>query len=53
MSWIVKRKTTVKEDKAYCLLGIFEAFMPLIFGEGETTHTVGLERQSTGHWNGS
>ena len=35
MSWVVNRKTTIKEDKAYCLLGIFGVFMPLIYGEGE------------------
>ncbi|KAK0615115.1 heterokaryon incompatibility protein-domain-containing protein [Bombardia bombarda] len=29
-----KRKTTRPEDKAYCLLGIFEVSMPLIYGEG-------------------
>jgi hypothetical protein len=35
MSWAEKRQTTIKEDKAYCLLGIFEIFLPLIYGEGE------------------
>jgi hypothetical protein len=35
MSWAANRKTTIKEDKIYCLLGIFEVFMPLIYGEGE------------------
>jgi hypothetical protein len=35
MSWAARRKTTMKEDKAYCLLGIFGVFMPLIYGEGE------------------
>jgi hypothetical protein len=25
----------VKEDKVYCLFGIFDVFMPLIYGEGE------------------
>lgn len=35
MSWVVGRRTTVKEDKAYCLLGIFDVFLPLIYGEGE------------------
>jgi len=34
MSWIEKRETTREEDKAYSLLGIFEVFMPLIYGEG-------------------
>lgn len=33
--WAAARQTTVKEDKAYCLLGIFDIFLPLIYGEGE------------------
>jgi tetratricopeptide (TPR) repeat protein len=35
MVWAEKRVTTVKEDKVYCLLGIFGVFMPLIYGERE------------------
>ena len=35
MSWAAKRMTTIPEDKAYCLFGIFGVFMPLIYGEGE------------------
>jgi hypothetical protein len=34
MSWTAKRETTVEEDQAYCLLGIFEVYLPLIYGEG-------------------
>ncbi|KAN0072316.1 hypothetical protein V8E54_009245 [Elaphomyces granulatus] len=34
MSWAEKRETTRKEDKAYSLLGIFNIYMPLIYGEG-------------------
>ncbi|EPE34213.1 hypothetical protein GLAREA_07226 [Glarea lozoyensis ATCC 20868] len=34
MSWASKRETTRPEDEAYCLLGIFELSMPLIYGEG-------------------
>ena len=33
--WAAKRDTKRKEDKAYCLLGIFDVFIPLIYGEGE------------------
>ena len=33
MSWAAKRKTTREEDGAYSLLGIFDIFMPLIYGE--------------------
>lgn len=35
MSWASKRKTTREEDIAYCLLGLFNVNMPLLYGEGE------------------
>ncbi|KAI0853380.1 HET-domain-containing protein [Daldinia vernicosa] len=35
MRWAAKRKTTRPEDIAYCLLGIFEINMPLLYGEGD------------------
>ncbi|OAP64688.1 hypothetical protein AYL99_00660 [Fonsecaea erecta] len=35
IQWAAKRNTKKKEDKAYCLLGIFGIFMPLIYGEGD------------------
>lgn len=34
MSWAANRKTERTEDLAYCLLGIFDVNMPLIYGEG-------------------
>jgi hypothetical protein len=33
MSWSADRKTTRVEDLAYCLLGIFDVNMPLLYGE--------------------
>ncbi|KIW16082.1 hypothetical protein PV08_06133 [Exophiala spinifera] len=33
LRWAAKRHTKLKEDKAYCLLGIFNVFLPLIYGE--------------------
>jgi hypothetical protein len=33
--WAEKRQTTKEEDKAYCLLGIFDVFLPLLYGEGQ------------------
>ena len=33
MRWAEKRTTKRKEDKAYCLLGIFNVFMSLRYGE--------------------
>jgi hypothetical protein len=35
MSWASHRRTTRKEDMAYCLLGLFNINMPLLYGEGE------------------
>lgn len=34
MSWLEKRQTKREEDLAYCLLGVFNVTMPLIYGEG-------------------
>jgi len=34
MSWAACRETTRTEDMAYCLLGIFDITMPMIYGEG-------------------
>jgi hypothetical protein len=35
MSWAARRQTTRPEDIAYCLLGIFNINMPLLYGEGQ------------------
>ena len=35
MSWASRRETTRVEDLAYCLLGLFEVNMPLLYGEGQ------------------
>ena len=35
MSWAATRETTRIEDTAYCLLGIFNVNMPLLYGEEE------------------
>ncbi|KAH6644962.1 heterokaryon incompatibility protein-domain-containing protein [Truncatella angustata] len=34
MSWAAGRKTTKPEDMAYCLLGIFDVGIPILYGEG-------------------
>ncbi|KAL3607332.1 hypothetical protein FPOAC2_02315 [Fusarium poae] len=34
MSWASSRITTRKEDAAYCLLGLFNLNMPMLYGEG-------------------
>lgn len=35
MSWAATRETTRLEDIAYCLLGIFNIHMPMLYGEGD------------------
>lgn len=34
MSWASRRTTSRVEDMAYCLLGIFDVSMPVVYGEG-------------------
>jgi hypothetical protein len=46
MSWAAARTTTVKEDKVYCLLGIFGVFLPLIYGEGEDHAALRLKEET-------
>ncbi|KAF2228519.1 HET-domain-containing protein [Viridothelium virens] len=48
MAWASKRQTTEEEDSAYCLLGIFSIFMPLIYGEGRENALRWLEREVDG-----
>ena len=35
MSWLANRRTTRREDMAYCMLGIFDISMVPIYGEGK------------------
>jgi hypothetical protein len=35
MSWLSRRTTTIPEDIACCVLGLFNVNMPLLYGEGE------------------
>lgn len=39
MFWAAKRKVSRREDAAYCLLGIFNITMPMIYGEGDRALT--------------
>ncbi|RYP37008.1 hypothetical protein DL768_010903 [Monosporascus sp. mg162] len=43
--WAETRQTTHEEDWAYCLLGIFGVFMPLIYGEGKSNAVRRLKRE--------
>jgi hypothetical protein len=35
LSWAAKRQTTREEDMAYCLIGILNTHLPLLYGEGK------------------
>jgi hypothetical protein len=48
MAWSANRQTTKDEDGAYCLLGIFNIFMPLIYGEGKDSALKRLQREIDG-----
>ncbi|RDW63503.1 hypothetical protein BP6252_11048 [Coleophoma cylindrospora] len=39
MKWASKRHTTRLEDTAYCLMGLFQVNMPLLYGEGHRAFT--------------
>jgi hypothetical protein len=51
MFWAKDRNTTRKEDKAYCLLGIFDIHLPLIYGEGDKAF-IRLEEEINKHSKG-
>ncbi|KAK0844059.1 hypothetical protein LTR02_009661 [Friedmanniomyces endolithicus] len=44
MSWAARRSLTREEDVAYCLLGVFNINMPLLYGEGAMAF-VRLQRE--------
>jgi ankyrin repeat protein len=44
-SWAAKRNTNREEDAAYCLLGIFDICMPLLYSEGREKALARLEKQ--------
>lgn len=45
MSWMGQRKTKREEDMAYSLLGIFDVYMPLIYGEGRKKAFARLQKE--------
>lgn len=48
MLWASERKTTIEEDQAYCLLGIFDTYLPLIYGEGKENAFRRLRKEIRG-----
>ncbi|KAI4200056.1 MAG: hypothetical protein LQ350_004195 [Teloschistes chrysophthalmus] len=45
MSWVAKRETSRSEDMAYCLLGLFDINIPLLYGEGGRKAFVRLQTE--------
>ncbi|PYH75264.1 CMGC protein kinase [Aspergillus vadensis CBS 113365] len=45
MSWASNRVTKREEDIAYCLLGIFDVTMPMIYGEGADRAFTRLQQE--------
>ncbi|OCK88522.1 TPR-like protein [Cenococcum geophilum 1.58] len=43
MSWAANRETKRKEDKAYSLQGIFNVYMPILYGEGNNAFSRLIE----------
>jgi hypothetical protein len=45
MSWAAKRQTTREEDMAYCLMGMFDVNMSMLYGEGEKKAFLRLQEE--------
>lgn len=43
LSWAAHRQVTRDEDETYCLLGMFEVNMPMLYGEGKRQAFVRLQ----------
>ncbi len=48
ISWVFKRSATRVEDMAYCLLGLLQVNLPLLYGEGDSAF-VRLQREVMSH----
>ena len=44
MAWAVNRYIIEEENGVYCLVGIFDIFMPLVYGKGRTKALLGFSR---------
>ena len=45
MGWAAARKTACLEDEVYCLMGIFDVKMPIVYGEGRRNAFRRLEAE--------
>ena len=50
MGWADRRTTKREEDMAYCLLGILDVHMPLIYGEGRRNARTRLQNEVDQRW---
>lgn len=48
MSWAARRQTKREEDMAYSLFGIFDIYLPLIYGEGQARALGRVRREIAG-----
>jgi hypothetical protein len=48
MSWAARRQTKREEDMAYSLFGIFDIYLPLIYGEGQERALTRVRREIAG-----
>ncbi|EKD15803.1 HET domain protein [Drepanopeziza brunnea f. sp. 'multigermtubi' MB_m1] len=48
MSWAAGRATTRAEDEAYCLMGLFDVNMPILYGEGAANAFLRLQQEIIG-----
>jgi hypothetical protein len=45
MAWAASRQTTRSEDMAYCLIGLFNVSMPMLYGEGGEQAFIRLQEE--------
>jgi tetratricopeptide (TPR) repeat protein len=45
LSWAHRRQTKREEDAAYCLLGLFDIHLPLLYGEGQKKAFIRLQKE--------
>lgn len=50
MSWVSRRQTSRSEDIAYCMLGLFDVNMPLLYGEGGVKAFLRLQMEIISKW---
>jgi hypothetical protein len=49
MKWVSKRQTGRPEDMAYCMMGLFNVNMPLLYGEGSEKAFIRLQEEIIKH----